>query len=102
MRTFQKQFHRWLIFALLAAVSVGHLTIIGRSAPRTGGPLPASTASIPASEHRIGVRVVNGIGEFYDRVTGQKFVPRGNNYIRLGPQTDPSGIRIITHSTFNP
>lgn len=31
--------------------------------------------------HRIGVRVVDGIGEFYDTVTGERFVPRGVNYI---------------------
>src|SRR5262249_5072861 len=54
------------------------------------------------AEHRIGVRVVNGVGEFYDRVTGAKFVPRGNNYIRLGPQTTLDGQHIITHSTFSP
>lgn len=36
-------------------------------------------------DHRIGIRVVNGVGEFYDRKTNKKFVPRGNNYIRLSP-----------------
>ena len=45
-----------------------------------------------APEHRIGVRVVNGSGRFYDRATGQEFVPRGNNYIRLTTH----------HSTFDP
>jgi hypothetical protein len=35
-----------------------------------------STAPAP-SEHRIAVRSINGSPEFYDRVTGQKFVPRG-------------------------
>jgi hypothetical protein len=34
-------------------------------------------------EHRIGVRVVEGAGEFFDRVTGDRFVPRGVNLIRL-------------------
>jgi hypothetical protein len=34
-------------------------------------------------DHRIGIRVANGVGEFYDRTTNQRFVPRGNNYIRL-------------------
>lgn len=31
----------------------------------------------------IGVRIVSGAGEFYDRRTGEKFMPRGNNYVRL-------------------
>ncbi len=63
---------------------------------------PSPTPKRPAPAHRIGVRAVNGVGEFYDRVTGQKFIPRGNNYIRLGPQTHPSGTRVIYHSTFDP
>lgn len=52
-------------------------------------------------EHRIGIRVVNGVGEFYDRQTGEKFIPRGNNYIRLADQITPQGDRILFHSTFN-
>ncbi len=43
---------------------------------------PSSTP-MPVA-HRIGVRLVDGRGEFYDRTTGQRFVPRGMNYIRLG------------------
>ncbi len=59
----------------------------------TGSPLPTE-APTPAGqvEHRIGVRVVDGAGEFFDRATGEPWVPRGNNYIRL------SGF----HSTLNP
>lgn len=52
------------------------------------------TQSLP--EHRIGVRVVDGIGQFYDRLTGERFLPRGLNYIRLGWQDGA-----FTHSTFN-
>jgi hypothetical protein len=67
--------------------------------------LPAETPKIteptptPAG-HRIGVRVVDGVGEFYDRATGEKFVPRGSNYIRLENQQAPGG-SILFHSTFN-
>lgn len=32
------------------------------------------------AEHRIGVRQVDGIAEFYDKETGEKFIPRGANY----------------------
>ena len=55
-----------------------------------------------ASGHRIGVRVVNGEGEFFDRLTGEKFVPRGNNYVRLDPQMTEGGSTQIYHSVFDP
>jgi len=47
------------------------------------------------------VRLVGGVGEFYDRLTGEKFVPRGSNYIRLADQQSPSGETFFYHSTFN-
>ncbi|MFN2143724.1 MAG: cellulase family glycosylhydrolase [Anaerolineales bacterium] len=55
----------------------------------------------PPPEHRIGIRVVDGVGEFYDRLTGEKFIPRGNNYIRLAQQQGMSGETFFYHSTFN-
>lgn len=72
--------------------------------------LPSIHTSIPASsptssiqfKHQIGIRVTNGIGEFYDRVTGQKFVPRGMNYIRLASQTKDDGSQVFGHSLFDP
>jgi hypothetical protein len=45
------------------------------------------------------VRRANGFGEFYDRTTDSKFVPRGNNYIRLAPQL-VGGHTQVYHSTF--
>lgn len=33
------------------------------------------------AEHRIGVRQVDGTGEFYDKQTGETFIPRGANYV---------------------
>lgn len=41
--------------------------------------------------HRIGIRLVDGVAEFYDRVTGKKFIPRGYNYVRLSPIFGTSG-----------
>ena len=45
-----------------------------------------STSTVPDSPtppvHRIGARVVDGVGEFYDTSTGERFVPRGMNYNR--------------------
>lgn len=55
----------------------------------------------PPPKHTIGVRAVAAVGEFYNRATGAKFVPRGNNYIRLGPQRNASGETQFYHSTFN-
>jgi hypothetical protein len=51
--------------------------------------LPSGAAD--AAKHRIGVRVMDGDGQLFDRLTGRRFVPRGANYIRL----DRAG-----HSTF--
>ncbi len=47
---------------------------------------PIMSASSPVTvfaEPVIGVRVVAGAGEFYDKTTGLKFIPRGNNYVRF-------------------
>jgi len=41
----------------------------------TGIPTPSITV------HRIGIRTVDGVAEFYDTVTGEKFIPRGVNYV---------------------
>jgi hypothetical protein len=60
------------------------------------------TTIAPPPEHHIAIRVVNGIGEFYNRETGQKFVPRGMNYIRLGQQTKMDGSSTVGHSLFDP
>ena len=35
------------------------------------------------NEHRIGVRVIDNHADFYDRVSGENFEPRGFNYIQL-------------------
>jgi hypothetical protein len=73
-----------------------------RPAPTT---TPTRTATItpaptPVPAHRIGVRVINGVGEFYDRLTGEKWIPRGYNYVRVAPmsETNPG----LWHSTLNP
>jgi len=41
-------------------------------------------------EHRIGVRTIDGVGEFFDRETGERFVPRGTNYNILKVVDDPA------------
>jgi hypothetical protein len=48
----------------------------------TNSPEPASTPSvISAVVNRIGIRKINEVAEFYDTVTGEKFIPRGVNYV---------------------
>ncbi|RPJ77541.1 MAG: hypothetical protein EHM20_06010 [Alphaproteobacteria bacterium] len=74
--------------------------------------LPASqipaTVEIPTTipfsptEHHIGIRVVNGVGEFFDRRDGKKFVPRGMNYVRLAQQTKSDGTSTFGHALFDP
>jgi hypothetical protein len=51
-------------------------------------------------EHDIAVRIQDGIGQFYNTLTGEQFIPRGNNYIRLANQQTSDGT-ILYHSTFN-
>jgi hypothetical protein len=53
---------------------------------------------------RIGVRVVNGAGKFYDLVMGTKFQLRGNNYWRFTPHVlgTPLNQTAMFHSTFGP
>ena len=83
----------------LQSCSVGNSEVVSQP-PMT--PENQKTTPNIAAEHRIGVRVVNGVGEFYDRLTGKKFIPRGNNYISLDPMTKKGGGPVITFSMFNP
>jgi hypothetical protein len=60
-------------------------SIVPSDSPPASGAVPtkasAPTARAENPEHRIGVRANNGVGEFYDRLTGEKFVARGANYV---------------------
>jgi hypothetical protein len=61
----------------------------------------AAPAAAAVPQHRIGVRVVGGDGEFFDRRGGAKFVPRGSTYLRRGWR-DVGGGRLISHqATFD-
>jgi len=60
------------------------------------------TEPVEPPEHCIGIRIEEGRGEFFDRKTGETFVPRGNNYTRLDPQTRAIGGTHVYHSTFDP
>jgi len=65
----------------------------------TSTPSPTVTPSpTQVPEHRIGVRFVDGLGEFYDKENGLKFVPRGMNYARVDHIVGGGN----WHSTFDP
>lgn len=62
----------------------------------------ASAAITVLAPHTIAVRqTASGLAELYDRNTGQAWVARGNNFIRLASQTDYGGNSTVYHSTFN-
>lgn len=72
----------------------------------TAAPLAVSTSSNPVSVSlhepagRIAIRQAATGPEFFDAVTGARFVPRGNNYIRLNTLADPWGETSFNHSLF--
>ena len=74
------------------------------TSPPAGIPQQTTPTSTPLApvEHDIAVRVVDGIGEFFNRQTGQKFIPRGMNYVRLAPQTKSDRSPTFGHSLFDP
>ena len=51
--------------------------------------------------HMFGVRTTSTLAEFYDRISGNTFVPRGSNYVRLATLTDSNGNPVFRHSTFS-
>jgi hypothetical protein len=97
-----------LFVLLIISISACNLPAVSQIAdihPQNASPTstripPNSTP--PPVEHHIGIRVVDGIGEFYNRQTGEKFIPRGMNYVRLGPQTKMDGSSTFGHSLFDP
>ncbi len=65
--------------------------------PPPPGPPPAPP---PPVQHRIGVRTVGGLDEFYDRQTGQQFTPRGSIFVRRRLNETPTGQFVFSSSTF--
>ena len=72
------------------------------SAVAQGGKSCSGTANVSVlAPHRFGVRTTSTLAEFYDRTSGMRFVPRGNNYIRLATLIKFTGESILAHSTFS-
>jgi len=82
-----------LMYSSIATQVAGFITpTVTPHPPRpTVIPDPTSTPLPGYIPHRIGVRMVDDVGEFYDRLTGEKFVPRGYNYARFSPIFGASG-----------
>jgi len=57
-------------------------------------PTTTTTTAVPV-DHRIQVRVVDGTGEFFDTVTGERFEPRGMNYNRFLTARDGSTLDLV-------
>lgn len=76
-------------------------TVQPAESPTQGIATPIFTDTPPIEfTHPIGVRLVGGTAEFYDRQTGEKFIPRGFNYVRIAPMSDANPG--LWHSTLNP
>ena len=74
-----------LIAALQACAPAGEVasTVPPQTATPPAAPSPAASQAPAPIEHRIGVRQGDAGAEFYDRLTGERFVPRGMNYNRF-------------------
>ena len=76
----------------------------GPPPPPAPGPPPAPPPPPgpppPPAQHRIGVRTVGGLGEFYDRQTGLTYVPRGSVFVRRRLNETPTGQFVFSSSTF--
>lgn len=59
------------------------LLVVGLLASVSGPPalMHAATDDPTTTTERIGLRQVDGVGEFYRTASGECFVPRGVNYI---------------------
>ncbi len=111
MKHFRQLFGFVLIISIVScnmptSDSATQMSFTPKPAAATSQPIslgqPAALTVAPTPDHHIAVRVVNGVGEFYNRKTGQKFIPRGMNYIRLAPQTKMDGSSTFGHSLFDP
>jgi hypothetical protein len=104
---------------LIAGLAVLIVVILGCGAPTatlapttTSPPTPVEPTQPPATpastntpqppaEHHIGVRQVDGRGEFYDKRTEETFIPRGVNYAFV-PIGTTYGNKVLQVGTYDP
>ncbi len=89
-----------LILALIATACTASSITPTKPSIATGTAVSTPTA-IPVTPHRIQVRVVDGVSEFYDTLTGEKFVPRGADYIHWVSRPSPGRGDIWVDALFN-
>src|SRR5215469_5090084 len=86
----------------LYTAPLGAVTPVISATSTTDASASASADITVLAPHTIAVRrTASGLAELYDRNTGQTWVARGNNFIRLASQTDYGGNSTVYHSTFN-
>ena len=89
-----------LILALTATACTASSITPTEPSIATGTAVSTPTA-IPVTPHRIQIRVVDGVSEFYDTLTGEKFVPRGADYIHWVARPSPGRGDIWVDALFN-
>jgi hypothetical protein len=72
----------------------------GPPPPTPPPPPPPPGPPPPPPPHVLGVRTTGGYDEFYNRQTGQSFVPRGSTFVRRGLNETPSFQQVFSSSTF--
>jgi hypothetical protein len=88
----------WRIFISLV-ILVGGIAV---ALPDGGGiQLPLVRGVRAAVAHDVAIRDRGGVAQFYDRRTGLRFWPLGFDYVKLTPQVDAFGQRIVYHGMFN-
>ncbi len=80
MKFSSKKYNRFLV--VFSTVFIGFMIL--------GFPIKSKCAEV----HRIGIRTVDGKAGFYDKITDETFIPRGNNYVEL--RTDPMNVYLVS------
>lgn len=63
-------------------------------------PIPTLAWEMPA--HRIGVHAPKGVGELYDRITGDEFIVRGANYVYVPTPSGRNDVNLLKESIYDP
>jgi hypothetical protein len=83
----------------LAAVTA--IIAVATGCTKTPTPRPTTSSGRPAA-HVVGVRPVGGASEFFDTRSGQRFVPRGPNFHRLGVEGGVVVDTLFAVGTYDP
>lgn len=93
-----------LLSACTAATPSSEPTATSRAKTEVENPTPQASPTLSADlppAHIIAVRQVDGVGQFYNRVTGEAFVVRGVNYVFV-PQGDTYNSLTLKVGVYDP